>query len=269
MKRSAWRKERVIISIITVCYNSAKTIEETICSILGQDYPHIEYIIIDGGSTDGTQEVIARYRSRISTYVSEGDHGIYDAMNKGIQQATGDIIGLLNADDLYANRNVLSKVAETFKNEAVQACYGDLIYFSDRDPHHVVRYWKAGEFKAGLFSKGWNPPHPTFFVRREHYCRWGGFDTSYAMGNDVELMMRFLEKHHLETVYIPELLVKMRLGGVSNRAFKNIILQNKNIIQAAKKLNIKISIGGFLWGKMVNRLWQFIIRSRGVCRHAN
>lgn len=269
MKKFAWRKERVIISIITVCYNSVKTIEETICSVLGQDYPYIEYIIIDGGSTDGTQEIIARYRDRISTYISERDSGIYDAMNKGIRQATGEIVGLLNADDLYINSAVLSKVARVFKAKAVQACYGDLIYFSDRDPNHIVRYWEAGEFRPGLFSRGWSPPHPTFFVRREHYYCLGGFDTSYAMGNDVELMMRFLEKHHLKVVYIPELLVKMRLGGVSNRAVKNIILQNKNIIQAAKNLNIKISIWGFLWGKMVNRLWQFIMRSRGVCRHAN
>lgn len=259
----------MIISIITVCYNSLKTIEETICSVLEQDYPHIEYIIIDGGSTDGTQEIIARYRDRISIYVSERDDGIYDAMNKGIQRATGEIVGLLNGDDLYADKAVLSKVAAVFKSEAVQACYGDLIYFSDRDPNQVVRYWKSGEFKAGLFSRGWNPPHPTFFVRREVYSRWGAFDTSYSMGNDVELMMRFLEKYHLKAVYIPSLLVKMRLGGVSNRALKNILLQNKNILQAAKKLNIKISIWGFLWGKMINRLSQFIIRSRSACRHVN
>lgn len=269
MKKSVWRKERVIISIITVCYNSVKTIEETICSVLAQDYPHIQYIIIDGGSTDGTQEVIARYRDRIAIYISERDQGIYHAMNKGIAHATGEVIGLLNADDLYANHHVLSKVMETFTERSVQACYGDLLYFSDRDPRQVVRYWKAGEFTLGLFSKGWNPPHPTFFVRQEHYHRWGGFDTSYAMGNDVELMMRFLEKHHLKTVYIPELLVKMRLGGVSNRALKNIIVQNKNIIQAAKKLNIKISLWGFVWGKMINRLSQFITRSKGAYHHVS
>lgn len=259
----------MIISIITVCYNSAKTIEQTICSVLAQDYPHIQYIIIDGGSTDGTQEIIARYRDRIAIYVSEQDKGIYDAMNKGIAHATGDIIGLLNADDLYANHNIISKVAETFKDNSVQACYGDLLYFSCHHPQQVVRYWKAGEFKLGLFSKGWNPPHPTFFVRQEHYRRWGGFDTSYAMGNDVELMMRFLEKHHLKTVYIPELLVKMRSGGVSNRGLKNIISQNRNIIQAAKKLNIKISIWGFVWGKIINRLLQFLTRSKGAYRHVS
>lgn len=257
----------MIISIVTVCYNSANTIEQTLRSVIGQDHPNIEYIVIDGGSTDGTQEIIERFKRGIALYISEPDQGIYDAMNKGIQRATGDVVGLLNADDLYANSSVLSKVAKAFEDVTVEACYGDLIYFADREPGRVVRYWKAGEFKQGLFSKGWNPPHPTFFVRRAHYQRLGVFDTAYAMGNDVELMMRFLEKHRLKTAYIPELLVKMRLGGVSNRAFKNIFVQNKNIIQAAKNLDLPFSIWKFIAGKLIHRLSQFVAHEKRMDRY--
>ena len=269
MKKSVMRRVHMIISIITVCYNSANTIEETICSVLGQDYPNIEYIVIDGGSNDGTQKIIEKYRDKISVYISERDEGIYDAMNKGIQHAKGEVIGLLNADDLYAAQNVISKIANVFKESSIEACYGDLVYFSQNDPNRVVRYWKSSDYRAGLFSRGWNPPHPTFFVRREYYQRCGVFDTTYSMGNDVELMMRFLEKHHLRVVYLPLLLVKMRLGGVSNRALKNIYIQNKNIFQAAKNLGINISVWGFVWGKMINRMSQFIIRTRKVARHVN
>lgn len=259
----------MMLSIITVSFNSAKTIEETIRSVLGQDYPYIEYIIIDGGSSDGTQEIIKRYADKIHTVISEPDKGMYDAMNKGIKLASGDIIGILNADDLYAHANVISTVVKAFTEPSVQACYGDLLYFSDNKERSTVRYWRSGPFIPGLFSRGWNPPHPTFFVRRENYQRFGGFDISYAMGNDIELMMRLLEKHRIKTHYIPELLVKMRLGGVSNRAFKNIILQNKMILQAAKKQNIKMSTWTFVLGKIFNRLSQFIMKSRRAYRHVN
>lgn len=259
----------MMISIITVCFNSAKTIEETIQSVLNQNYNNIEYIIIDGGSTDGTLSIIERYRDKIAKVVSEPDDGIYDAMNKGISLSQGDIIGLLNADDLYAHAGVLSTVAKAFEEHAVQACYGDLLYFSSDAPDKTVRYWRAGEFMSGQFAKGWNPPHPTFFVRRENYARLGMFDTSYRMGNDIELMMRFLEKHKIQSTYIPELLVKMRLGGVSNRAFKNIFLQNKAILEAAKALDIPISIWSFVFGKFFNRLSQFILKSRRAYRHVN
>lgn len=256
------------ISIITVCYNSAKTIEETILSVLGQDYPDVEYIIIDGASTDGTQEVIARY-APIPTVVSEPDKGIYDAMNKGIRLAQGDVIGILNADDIYAQKDILSRVARQFSENEIQACYGDLVYFSSSAPDNVVRYWRAGRFSEGAFSKGWNPPHPTFFVKRDVYATWGAFDTRYVMGNDIELMMRLLEKAKIKVAYIPDILVKMRLGGVSNSAMKNIFLQNKAILQAARNLNIAMPLLPFVWGKLVNRFLQFMIKPRSSYRHVN
>ncbi|MBS0286862.1 MAG: glycosyltransferase [Proteobacteria bacterium] len=246
------------ISLITVSFNSAKTIAQTIESVLAQDYPNIEYIIIDGASTDGTQDIVKQYAHNITIFKSEPDKGIYDAMNKGIQLATGDLIGMLNADDVYANEKVISLVAKCFENNAVDACYGDLIYFQDKEPNKVLRYWKSSDFKRGLFSKGWCPPHPTFFVRRKIYLQYGLFNTDYPMGNDVELMMRFLEKERIQSRYIPTVLVKMRAGGVSNKSMRNIFIQNKSILQAARALNVPFSLFQFIVGKVFSRCWQFI-----------
>lgn len=246
------------VSIVTVCYNSAKTIEDTLRSIAEQDHPSIEYIIVDGGSTDGTLDLIAKYKDKISLVISEPDKGIYDAMNKGILRSTGDIVGLLNADDVYANAQILSTVAKTFEDFNPDACHGDLIYFSQDNPDKIYRYWQSCDFVPGAFAKGWTPAHPTFFVKREIYTRYGLFDLSYSMGNDVELMMRFMEKHQIKSHYLAQILVKMRLGGVSNRQFKNIWLQNKNILSAAKQLNVPISTAKFVLYKLLNRLTQFI-----------
>ncbi len=247
------------VSIITVCYNSAKTIEQTIQSVLSQDYANnIEYIIVDGGSTDGTLDIIRKYQDKISFVISEPDKGIYDAMNKGIARANGDIVGLLNADDIYADEKVISTLQAVMQSPAIQACYGDLIYFSGNNVEKIVRYWRSRDFKIGLFAKGWCPPHPTFFVKRQVYLQHGVFDTSYRMGNDVELMMRFLEKYKIACAYIPQVLVKMRIGGVSNRGFKNILVQNKCILLAARKLDIPISTIIFFICKLTNRVQQFI-----------
>lgn len=250
------------LSIITVCYNSAKTIEDTIRSIISQDYPDIEYIVIDGNSKDGTQAILQRYAHHIQTLISEPDKGIYDAMNKGIMKATGEVIGLLNADDIYANPHVLSKIAAAFQNKNIDACFGDLIYFKDNKPDNVIRYWQSCPFVSGAFAKGWSPAHPTFFVRKSIYDKYGLFNTRYTMGNDIELMMRFLEKYKIQSQYIPEVLVNMRLGGVSNQGLNNIITQNKNILQAARELHIPISPMMFFIYKVFNRISQFILKPR-------
>ena len=226
------------ISVITVCYNSEKTLEKTLQSVSAQQYQNKEHLVIDGGSIDSTRAILTTYSHQIQQCLSEPDAGIYDAMNKGIMMATGDIIGLLNADDLYADPTVLTQVAQVFEDPNVHACYGDLMYFSNRKPHKIIRYWKSSSYEPGLFAKGWSPPHPTFFVRKSIYLKYGLFDLSYVMGNDVELMMRFLEKHQIVAVYIPRVLVKMRSGGVSNRSFKNIVLQNREVLKAAKNCGI-------------------------------
>jgi len=258
----------VKITIITVCYNSGKTIEETLQSVKAQRYSNVEYIIIDGGSTDNTLEIIQSFRSNIHQIISEPDKGIYDAMNKGIALATGDVIGLLNADDIYANDNVLTHVAKAFQDPMLDACFSDLIYFSSHSPDKVLRYWRGSAFRPGLFAKGWCPAHPTFFVRRGVYDRFGVFDISYKGGNDVELMMRFLEKHRIRSEYLPEVMVKMRAGGVSNNSVKGIVQQNRQILIAAKKLDIAISPWLFILHKVLSRLTQWIAKPKREYHHA-
>jgi glycosyltransferase involved in cell wall biosynthesis len=246
------------ISIITVCYNSASTLEKTIKSVLLQKYPHIEYIIIDGSSTDNTSKVLNSYKNKIDVILSEADKGIYHAMNKGIVRANGDIIGFLNADDIFADENVISLIANTFIDKKVDSVYGDLTYFKDT-PKNIKRYWRASPFKSGLFSKGWNPPHPTFYVKRSIYQQYGGFDLNMPIANDIELMMRFLEKYRISSYYISKVLVNMRLGGLSNQNWQTIIKQNRAIIKASKALGLPVSVAPFCVGKIIDRLQQRLV----------
>ncbi len=258
----------VKISIITVCFNSDKSIQETLQSVASQTYPHVEYIVIDGGSTDGTLKILEAFKDHIQVLVSEPDKGIYDAMNKGIQLATGDVIGLLNADDLYANPQVLTQVATAFMDEKLDACYADLIYFATSKPEKVVRYWRSNSFVPGLFAKGWCPAHPTFFVRRHVYEQYGLFDISFKGGNDVELMMRLLEKYRIRTCHLPIVMVKMRLGGVSNNSIKGIIAQNRQILLAAKKWGVAMSPWAFVFHKVLSRLMQWSSKPKRAPQHA-
>ncbi len=204
------------VSIITAVYNSVDYINDAIQSVLSQDYENLEYIVVDGGSTDGTLEIINKYRNRISTIISEPDKGIYDALNKGVMYASGDVIGLLHADDMYANTNVISRMIETFKLEGCDTAYSDLLYVDTKNTDKVIRYWQADSFRNEAFLEGWMPPHPTFFVKREIYEKYGCFNTEMRISADYELMLRLLHRHHVTTAYLPEITVKMRIGGVSN-----------------------------------------------------
>jgi glycosyltransferase len=221
------------VSVVTAVRNGSETIRDCIESVQGQSYP-VEHVIIDGGSTDGTLEIIEEYRSNLSVVISEPDLGIYDAMNKGIRFATGDVIGTLNADDFYAHDRVIARVAQEFANQIVDASYSDLNYVASCDTRRVVRVWRSRKYRAGGFYRGWMPPHPTFFVRRKVYERYGGFDLGLGSAADYELMLRFLLKHRINAVYIPEVLVNMRCGGVSNRSLKNRLLANRMDRQAWK-----------------------------------
>lgn len=210
------------ISVITVCFNSGKTIEATIRSVAAQEHKAIEYIVIDALSTDNTMDIVRSYSSTVALTRSENDNGLYDAMNKGIALATGDVIGFLHADDLYPDEQVLGRVAKVFKDSAVEACYGDLVYFAD-DMQRVVRNWRAGSFSKNKVYNGWMPPHPTFFVRRDFYMQNGGYRTDMGSSADYELMLRYLLCCKIKMVYIPHTLVCMRIGGISNAAFWNRI----------------------------------------------
>ena len=215
------------VSIITVSFNSADTIEETIQSVISQDYPLIEYIIIDGKSTDNTISIVKKYSAGISKIVSEKDKGIYDAMNKGIKLATGDIVGILNSDDSYAHSKVITHLAEKFKTTNAEGVYGDLVYVSRTNKNKISRFWQAGEYKDGMFLKGWMPPHPTFYVKKNIYEKHGAFNTIFKSAADYELMLRLIHKEKIKISYLDEVLVKMSLGGKSNLSLINRIKANQ------------------------------------------
>jgi len=211
------------ISIITATYNCAATVGECLASVASQDYSDTDHVVIDGASSDTTLQVLEKQRARIATLLSEPDRGIYDALNKGIAKAKGDVIGLLHADDLYGSNEVLSQVAAEFEDPKVQAVYGNLQYVSRADPARVIRHWHAGEFSKAKLARGWMPPHPTLFLRREVYEQFGGFDIGYRIAADYDFMLRVLSKLDRKIVYIPQVLVKMRVGGASNRSITAIV----------------------------------------------
>ena len=210
------------ISIITVCYNSAATIERAMASVFSQDYPDVEYVVIDGGSTDGTVDIIKKYRDRIMYFVSEKDGGIYDAMNKGIAAATGDVVGILNSDDLYADSGVLSAATAAFAGDGgdppVDAAYGNIAYFRKESPSKFFRHWKAGTFSRAKMRNGWMPPHPAFFVRREWYQQHGNFRLDFGTAADYELLLRFMLAG-IRMKYLDRTLVYMQAGGASGKSF--------------------------------------------------
>ena len=224
------------ISIITATYNSGATLRDTLESILIQSYPDYEILIIDGGSKDNTKEIVDEYVPKFQgrlKWSTGKDKGLYDAMNKGINRASGDIIGILNSDDFYADSNILGTIANGCEN--VEAVYGDLDFVDEKNTDKVVRQWRGSQHTAGAFLKGWHPAHPTFYARRECYERLGGFDISFDVSADFELMLRFIEKGQLSNRYIPKTFVKMRMGGESTGSVGKIIQGNKNVLRAFRK----------------------------------
>jgi len=230
------------ISIITVVYNNEELIESAINSVTSQTYKNIEYIIVDGESKDGTCDIINKHKDVIDKFISEPDKGIYDAMNKGIVMATGDVVGILNSDDIYASSTAIESVMNIFENEKVDSVYGDLDYVSYDDINKISRRWRTGQYTPGSFLKGWHPAHPAFFVKKNIYDKYGTFDISFEVSADFELMLRFMEKNRISSYYLPEVIVKMREGGESNRSVKNILLGQKNIRRAFKKNGIDVSL---------------------------
>jgi glycosyltransferase involved in cell wall biosynthesis len=219
------------ISIITICFNSAGSIRHTLESIKNQTYSNVEHIIIDGGSTDKTLQIVQSF-PHVSKVISEKDNGIFDAMNKGIQHASGDIIGILNSDDVYAGNDVLKIVADTFETTETDTLYGDLQYVQPEKINRVLRNWKSGKFHPNKFKYGWMPPHPTFFVKKEVYHKAGIFDTTLKTAADYEFMLRILYKYQFSTAYVPKVLVKMAAGGASNVSLSARLKGNREDRQA-------------------------------------
>lgn len=248
----------MVISIITISYNSGATISETLTSVSDQEYPMIEHIIVDGKSKDNTVDIVKSF-PHVSKYVSEPDNGLYHAMNKGIQMATGDVIGILNSDDFYADKTILNKVATAFSNPLVDCVYGDLQYVHPTHLQKVVRNWRAGKFNKKNFLFGWMPPHPTFFVRRKVYDSVGLFNTTLKSAADYEMMLRILYTHGYAVAYIPATLVKMRAGGVSNASLRNRFKANREDAKAWK-LNNKRPHFFTLYLKPLRKIPQYLIK---------
>jgi glycosyltransferase len=229
------------ISIITVVRNNKEFIESCIKSVLGQSYKDIEYIVVDGASTDGTLEIINKYKYKVSKLISEKDSSYIYAMNKGLALASGSVIGFLHSDDFYADNTVIEKIANLFKNNDTDSLYGDLVYVTKNNPDIVIRYWRGQDYNAKNFRWGWMPAHPTFFVKKNIYEKYGYFNTDFTISTDYESMLRFLYKYGISTQYLPGTIVKMRYGGLSNGSVKNIIRKTIEDYKACRMYKLGLS----------------------------
>lgn len=238
-------------------YNSSTTIEDTVKSVLVQTHPDIEYIIVDGDSTDNTLQKIEPYSDKLSKFVSEKDSGMYDALNKGIKLATGDIIGILNSDDFYTDKFVIEEVVKIFLEEHSDAVYADLQYVDSNHTNKIIRNWKSGNYKPGDFLYGWMPPHPTFFVKKDIYRKFGNFSMELKSAADYELMLRFIHKHQIRLSYLKRVIVKMRAGGMSNSSLKNRMRANKED-RKAWSMNQITPRFYTLWFKPLRKILQYL-----------
>ncbi|WP_242691521.1 glycosyltransferase family 2 protein [Desertivirga arenae] len=245
------------ISVITVTYNAERFIKDCVNSVVSQKYPDIEYIIVDGLSQDSTLHMLSPFNEKITKIVTEKDKGMYDALNKGIKLATGDVVGLLNADDFFANENVVEKIANAFVQSGADVLYGDLWYVDQQNTDKVLRKWKSKTYHHGMFQWGWMPAHPTFYAKRELFEKLGDYRLDMGSAADYELMIRFLHKNKLKTIYLPELMVKMRAGGMSNSSVEARMKANKADLEAMKMNGIKFpKLAAFL--KPVRKIPQFL-----------
>lgn len=249
------------VSVITAVYNGASTIGEAVRSVSGQTWQHVEHIVVDAGSTDGTLQVLDEHKGGISKLISEPDEGLYYGLNKGIRHASGDVIGFMHADDSFASPRALERVAAAFEDPEVGAVYGDLVYVSKRDSSKVVRYWRAGQYRRDHLAHGWMPPHPTFYVRRDLYSKVGAFDTRYRIAADYDHMLRVLWGANVKAAYVPEVLVRMRVGGLSNRSMFALLHKSFEDFAALRENGL----GAFqaLVLKNVTKLPQFVAREPG------
>lgn len=247
------------ISVITVAFNSERTIGETLDSVAAQSHPDVEHIVVDGASTDGSLSVIKSHGQRVSRLVSELDHGIYDAMNKGLRLATGDVIGFLNADDVYADSCVLARVSANMEMEGLDALFGDAEFFSPERPDRPLRRYRSERFHPERIAWGWMPAHPTLFLRRAVYERFGGFRDDYRIAGDFELVARIFHGDKLKYRHVAEVLVRMRTGGISTGGWRNTLLLNREALRACRENGISTSLLRIL-SKYPAKLLEFIRR---------
>lgn len=245
-------------SIITVVKDRAHTIENAIRSILKQDYKNFEIIVVDGKSTDGTLEILKNYKKDLKTLISENDNGVYDAMNKGLKHANGDVVCFLNSDDYFANKDVLSSLNSAFETNNYDIVYGEIIYITNSIPYKIIRYWKSNFINKKSFLLGHHPPHPAFYAKKELYDKFGNFSIKFPIIADYELMMRFFNNCN-NTFYLQKICVVMRLGGLSNKSLKSIVEQNKKILQMLGKYDSNFKPYLFLVVKVFTKMLQYIL----------
>lgn len=246
------------ISVVTAVYNRKDTIRSSVESVQSQDYSDVEHVIQDGGSTDGTIAIVREIAGHATHLVSEADDGIYDAINRGIARSTGDVIGLMHSDDFFASNDVLAQVADKFSDPSVHGVYGDLQYVAADNPDRVVRHWRSGCFSSAKLKQGWMPPHPTLYLRRDVFDAYGVYDTSFRIAADYDAMLRYLGGGKIKLAYIPEVLVKMRLGGESNRSLGRIFRKSREDLRAIRKN--RVGGVGTLAAKNLSKLGQFIVK---------
>lgn len=244
------------ISIITACFRSASTIKDTLVSVNMQTYPHIDHIIIDGASNDDTIALVKTHGKRVSHITSEPDKGIFDAYNKGLVVAEGEIVGILNSDDFYATPYVIEHVMRAFEDPTVDAVYADLVYVDKDDTDRIVRHWKSRPYRKGDFARGFTPAHPTLFLRKSVYARTGGFDPGFRFSGDYEYMLRAFHTHGVKSVYLPEIVVRMRTGGATGGSLPFIKKQNLEILRALESQGVKIFRPFFFGRKLLDRAMQ-------------
>ena len=243
------------ISVVTAVWNRAATVGGAIDSVSSQTHAHIEHLVIDGASTDGTMAEVEARRSANMVVVSEPDRGIYDALNKGLRLSTGEVVGLLHSDDFFADARVIERIATAFADPAIDAVYGDLDYVSASDPARIIRHWRAGEATPARLRRGWMPPHPTLFVRRRVFEDFGAYDTQYRIAADYDAVLRWFGTAAITSAYIPEVLVKMRVGGESNASLRKILRKSREDYRALR--TNRVGGLGTLIAKNLSKLPQF------------
>jgi glycosyltransferase involved in cell wall biosynthesis len=253
------------ITVVTVCFNAAGTIVDTLRSVAEQDHVDVEHIIVDGGSSDGTPELVRQHGQHVATFISERDRGIYDGMNKGLRLATGEIVAFLNADDVYAHRSVLSRVAQVMADPDLDACYANLIYVDPNDVTRIVRIWSSRDFHPGLFRRGWMPAHPTLFVRKRVFDKLGEFDLQFRQQSDFDLTMRFFELGRIRSTFVKECWVRMRAGGVSNSSARSVWRGNLEARRICQKNGLRVP-PWFIFTKIASRFSQYwpLLLPRGL-----
>jgi glycosyltransferase len=245
-------------SVITAVLNRAEVVEHALLSVGQQTWPRVEHVLIDGASSDGTLEIVSRFRDRLAVLTSEPDGGIFDALNKGIARSSGDLIGFLHSDDFYADNTVLERVGRVFEETDADGVYGDLDYVARNNPSRVIRRWRAGLYHPSQLRRGWMPPHPALFLRRSVITTWGGFDTRLRIAADYDAVLRYLKRGRIPLAYIPDVLVKMRRGGESNRSLSRVLRKTREDYAVLRRHRVG-GVGALMW-KNVSKLPQFIVR---------